>query len=199
MRSRHVGSAPSSGLGRSRCRAAARRPRPGRSASKLWIVAGGASTTVRGDCQTCEEDFDYRHAGSIFGDFGVPRERPHGRRRRTVLDGHGHRQWPASATRPLDAVAQFRPWSSQGFFIKGGAGMAFIRNWVDVLGPDAIQLESPVGGHRRRLGVPSRPHASAGRCSACSTPRRSATCRRPRVQSRRHGQLLVARRGIVFR
>ena len=41
-------------------------------------------------------------------------------------------------TTHLDAVAQFRPWASQGFFLKGGAGMAFVRNWVDVLGPDSF-------------------------------------------------------------
>ena len=34
-------------------------------------------------------------------------------------------------TTHIDAVAQFRPWRTHGFFIKGGAGMAFIRNWVD--------------------------------------------------------------------
>ena len=30
----------------------------------------------------------------------------------------------------LVGVAQFRPWNSQGFFIKGGMGMAFVRNWL---------------------------------------------------------------------
>ena len=35
----------------------------------------------------------------------------------------------------VDAVAQFRPWGSKGFFMKGGAGMAFVRNWVQTLGP----------------------------------------------------------------
>jgi len=34
------------------------------------------------------------------------------------------------------AVAQFRPWSTQGFFIKGGAGMALVRNWVATTGPN---------------------------------------------------------------
>jgi len=41
-------------------------------------------------------------------------------------------------TTHLDAVAQFRPWASHGFFLKGGAGMAFVRNWVDVLGSDSF-------------------------------------------------------------
>jgi hypothetical protein len=25
---------------------------------------------------------------------------------------------------------QFRPWQSKGFFVKGAAGMAFVRNWI---------------------------------------------------------------------
>ncbi len=49
----------------------------------------------------------------------------------------------------LNAVAQFRPWSSHGFFLKGGAGMAFVKNWVDASGPDPINskaLSVVVGG-----------------------------------------------------
>ena len=42
----------------------------------------------------------------------------------------------------FDAVVQFRPWATQGFFVKGGAGMAFVRNWVDVLGPGAINSKA---------------------------------------------------------
>lgn len=41
-------------------------------------------------------------------------------------------------TTHVDAVAQFRPWASHGFLLKGGAGMAFVRNWVDAAGPNAI-------------------------------------------------------------
>ena len=49
----------------------------------------------------------------------------------------------------LDAVAQFRPWGSKGFFVKGGAGMAFVRNWVHTLGPhpdDSKALAVVIGG-----------------------------------------------------
>jgi hypothetical protein len=52
-------------------------------------------------------------------------------------------------TTHLDAVAQFRPWEGHGFFLKGGAGTAFIRNWVDAIGPDAIDskaLSVVIGG-----------------------------------------------------
>jgi len=31
---------------------------------------------------------------------------------------------------------QFRPWESKGFFVKGGAGMAFVRNFVQTSGPN---------------------------------------------------------------
>jgi hypothetical protein len=49
----------------------------------------------------------------------------------------------------VDAIAQFRPWATKGFFLKGGAGMAFVRNWVDVTGPDAFNqkgLSVVIGG-----------------------------------------------------
>ena len=116
--------------------------------SRVWIVAGAASATVRGDCQTCEEDYPYRHGYSLLGNIGyrlndrtdiggemfwVPIDLDHGQLRTTHFD----------------AVAQFRPWRTKGFFLKGGAGMAFIRNWVDTLGPGAINskaLSVVIGG-----------------------------------------------------
>lgn len=30
----------------------------------------------------------------------------------------------------LNGIAQFHPWISKGFFVKGGAAMAFVRNWL---------------------------------------------------------------------
>jgi hypothetical protein len=72
------------------------------------------------------------------------------------MDVGGELFWTSAATASghirttqLDAVAQFRPWSSKGFFLKGGAGMAFVRNWVDASGPDAINskaLSVVIGG-----------------------------------------------------
>jgi hypothetical protein len=106
-------------------------------ASKLWLVAGGAFATLRGDCQTCEGDYPYRHAGAVLGDIGY-RVNPR-------MDVGAEVYWmPIDTaqgnirTTHIDAVAQFRPWASQGFFLKGGAGMGFVRNWVDVLGPDSF-------------------------------------------------------------
>ena len=43
---------------------------PASGASSLWFVAGGAFATLRGDCQTCEEDFPYRHSGAVLVDVG---------------------------------------------------------------------------------------------------------------------------------
>ena len=115
-----------------------RSPRPCRdqpAASNLWLVAGGACATLRGDCQTCEEDFPYRHAAALLVDVGY-RVNPR-------MDAGVEVFWmPIDTsqgtirTTHFDAVAQFRPWASHGFFLKGGAGMAFVKNFVDVLGPD---------------------------------------------------------------
>ena len=128
--------------------------------SRLWLVAGGASTTLRGDCQTCEEDFPYRHGGGVLVDVGY--------RVNQRMDVGAELFWVPIETASgymkgthINAVAQFRPWSSQGFFIKGGAGMAFVRNWVDVTGPDAFNQKSlsvVIGGGwvfqpARRFGV----------------------------------------------
>ena len=105
--------------------------------SSLWVVAGGAFATVRGDCQECEQDFPYRHSGAVLVDVG--------RRVNPRMDVGVEAFWmPIDSsqgtikTTHIDAVAQFRPWASQGFFLKGGAGMAFVRNWVDALGPDSF-------------------------------------------------------------
>lgn len=104
-------------------------------ASRLWIVAGGASGTVRGDCQDCDEDFAYRHGGAVVGDIGY-RVSP----RLDVGADVFWMQWQNDNGRlrmtAIDAVAQLRPWKSKGFFVKGGAGMAFVRNWVHTIRPD---------------------------------------------------------------
>ena len=111
-------------------------PAGGNQISRLWIVAGGASATLRGDCQECEEDYPYRSSGALVGNAGY-RVTPR-------MDVGVELFWMPVDTEfgnvrstHVDAIAQFRPWGGQGFFVKGGAGMAFVRNWVDVLGPDA--------------------------------------------------------------
>jgi hypothetical protein len=109
----------------------------GGTASNLWIVAGGAFATMRGDCQTCEEDYPYRHSYAVLANLGY--------RANPRMDVGLEVYWmPVESSEGtvrathVDAVAQFRPWASHGFFLKGGAGMAFVRNWVDVLGSDSF-------------------------------------------------------------
>ena len=36
----------------------------------MWFVAGGGFATMRGDCQTCEEDFPYRQSGAVLVNIG---------------------------------------------------------------------------------------------------------------------------------
>ena len=119
-----------------------------RTASQVWIVAGAAFSTLRGDCQTCEADYPYRHASGVLANVGY--------RLNERADLGAEVFWmPADTdqgrirTTHFDAVAQVRPWTSQGFFLKGGAGMAFVRNWVDAIGPDAVNskaLSVMIGG-----------------------------------------------------
>ena len=109
--------------------------------SRLWLTAGAASATLRGDCQTCETEYPYRHDGSVLGNAGyrvnhrmdvgaevfwVPMGTPQG----TIRTTH------------FDAVAQFRPWASQGFFMKGGAGMAYVRNWIDTTSSESLNSKA---------------------------------------------------------
>lgn len=109
--------------------------------SKLWLVAGGAFSTLRGDCQTCEEDSPYRHAGAALANLG--------RHVNPRMDVGAEVFWMPMEiqsrrvnTTHIDAIAQFRPWASAGFFVKGGAGMAFVRNWVDGVGSDPIRSKA---------------------------------------------------------
>jgi hypothetical protein len=116
--------------------------------SNVWFTAGGTFSTLRGDCQTCETDTPYRRSGGVVADLGYRISRQ--------MDVGGEVFWMPfetadgrSRTTHVDAVAQFRPWASHGFLLKGGAGMAFVRNWVDALGAGAINskaLSLVIGG-----------------------------------------------------
>jgi hypothetical protein len=109
--------------------------------SSTWIVAGAAFATMHADCQTCEEETPYRHTTGVLGNFGL--------RVNSRMDAGAELFWvPLESgsghinTTHIDGVAQFRPWGSKGFFVKGGAGMAFVRNWVDATGPNAINSKA---------------------------------------------------------
>ena len=110
--------------------------------SRLWLTVGAASATLRGDCQTCETDYPYRHDGSVLGNAGY--------RVNQRMDVGAEVFWVPMGTAAqgtirtthFDAVAQFRPWASQGFFMKGGAGMAYVRNWLDTTSSESINSKA---------------------------------------------------------
>ena len=95
-----------------------------------WIVVGGAWTTLLGSCTNCEGE-NYLHSGGFMADAGVSINK------RTELGGEV--LWvPETLTTGdeirvtfLMATVQYRPWVTSGFFLKGGAGMAFLKNWLD--------------------------------------------------------------------
>ncbi len=86
----------------------------------------------------------------------------------------------------LLAAAQFRPWDTQGFFVRGSVGMAFVRNFVyDGTGTLPPITSKALGPQLRgRLGVPAGPIVSGSRCSARTMPPRSAISRPPAGSSR---------------
>jgi hypothetical protein len=95
-----------------------------------WIVVGAAWTTLLGTCTNCEGE-NYLNSGGFMADAGVSINK------RTEFGGEV--LWvPETLTTGdeirvtfLMATAQFRPWETHGFFLKGGAGMAFLKNWLD--------------------------------------------------------------------
>ena len=101
--------------------------------SKMWLVLGGTSTTLRGDCQedcVAHGTGAYLNTGSVLGIVGF--------RLNEQMDVGAEISWvPATSQAGVDirstfllAAAQFRPWKSRGFFLRAGFGTAFIRNFV---------------------------------------------------------------------
>lgn len=99
------------------------------SPSRMWIVAGGGFTATRGGCTDCEESV-YGQTGSLMFDAGV--------RINHKADAAVELAWVPLESRAgepirvtfLLAIGQFRPWANRGFFLKGGMGIAFVRNWI---------------------------------------------------------------------
>ncbi|HEY6507899.1 MAG TPA: hypothetical protein VIY56_07785 [Vicinamibacterales bacterium] len=101
--------------------------------SRAWIVIGGTTTTLRGDCQEgcpAHGTGAYLHTGSVLGVAGF--------RITPQADAGLEVSWVPSSTKDgqdfratfLLATGQFRPWTSNGFFLRGGMGMVFVRNFV---------------------------------------------------------------------
>lgn len=96
---------------------------------KPWIVAGGSSTTLLGDCTDCPAD-TYIHDGGVLGIVGTPLTP------RTDIGAQVF--WVPTSSAAGDPINttyvmgtfQFRPWGSSGFFVRISSGMAFVRNWV---------------------------------------------------------------------
>jgi hypothetical protein len=94
-----------------------------------WIVVGGSSTTLLGDCTDCPAD-TYIHDGGVLGIVGTPLTP------RTDIGGQIF--WVPSSSaagEPINTTYvmgtfQFRPWGSSGFFVRLSSGMAFVRNWI---------------------------------------------------------------------
>lgn len=130
--------------------------------SRLWITAGGGATTLLGDCSECEEPRKYFHSGSVLTNIGVSLNR------RTDLGAE--LMWVPATTALGDrihvtfvlAVVQFRPWHTRGFFLKGGAGMAFVRNWVATIDAEAAAFLTKAFGLGLGAGWEWRPHERIG-------------------------------------
>lgn len=151
--------APAFAGGQDAGQAAASDPAP---FSQLWIVAGGASTTMVGDCTDCAAD-TYLHTGSVMGIFGWSLNRR--------ADLGAEVLWAPTTLTTGDTIritfliasAQYRPWTTRGFFLKAGSGMAFVRNWLGTVEDNAPSIRSKafalgIGGGwewraSRRLGV----------------------------------------------
>jgi hypothetical protein len=96
---------------------------------KPWIVAGGSSTTLLGDCTDCPAD-TYVHDGGVLAIVGSPLTP------RTDIGAEVF--WVPSSSAAGDKINstyvmgtfQFRPWGSKGFFVRVSSGMAFVRNWI---------------------------------------------------------------------
>lgn len=105
-------------------------PAPAKEGIRPWIVIGGGYTSVLGDCPDCTQEPRYGSAGSFLANIGVSLN--------SRADIGGELMWVPSQTVSGEtlrttyvmAVGQFRFWKNKGFFVKGGGGMAFVRNWV---------------------------------------------------------------------
>lgn len=94
-----------------------------------WVMGAGASTTLRAECSECTPT-DYVHTHSWLAGAGVSL--------RNRADIGLQLRWsPASEenaelnTTALLGVVRYRPWASRGFFVSGGAGIAWLTDVVD--------------------------------------------------------------------
>jgi len=104
-------------------------PAPPKSGVSWWAGGGGGYIAGRIDCTNCQEDPPYGNNGGFVFQGGVRLTE------RVQVGGEIFtfgRQAAGLDLRQsyLLAIFQYRPWASQGFFLKGGYGMAFIKEVV---------------------------------------------------------------------
>ncbi|HEY0873578.1 MAG TPA: hypothetical protein VGD94_08905 [Vicinamibacterales bacterium] len=100
--------------------------------SRVWVAAGGGSTTVLGDCTDCAPGTHLHTGHTVVGGGFTLSER---------ADIGGEVVWvplhlatgDSVRSTLVTAAVQVRPWRTRGFFLKGSSGMAFLRNFVDVV------------------------------------------------------------------
>jgi hypothetical protein len=98
---------------------------PALDGSRLWIVVGGGFSAARASCATCDRDGVFHRSKSLLIDAGI--------RVNEKVDAGVELFWVSSRIEKEDpvrttfvlALAQIRPWHTQGFFMRAGMGIAF--------------------------------------------------------------------------
>ena len=85
---------------------------------------------MRTGCTDCANAGVYRRTGGLIGNAGVRISPQLSAGAELVwLPGNLEADETIQTTLVL-GVAQFRPWATRGFFVKGGMGLGMVRNWV---------------------------------------------------------------------
>ena len=111
-----------------------------------WLGAGLGYGAFRTDCNNCTRDDLYSRGGGLTVSGGVAVS--------DQLDAGGEIFWASTAFEGAEyraafllGVAQFRPWQSHGFYIKGGLGLAFVRATIAVDGQPTESTPTGLGVH----------------------------------------------------
>jgi hypothetical protein len=121
------------------CGAAQARAQDGQAArpsTKWWFGAGAGYISFRSDCENCEHGDTYTAGRGFLVDAGLTLNEQFdtGGEVFTAFSGDDLNHY--RVTYAL-AVAQFRPWKGQGFVLRGGFGLVFLRGLFTVDGQSA--------------------------------------------------------------
>ncbi|MCX6550924.1 MAG: hypothetical protein NTY02_07950 [Acidobacteria bacterium] len=110
-------------------------------ARKVFLGVGGSYIASRTDCTNCDEEGVYWDGWAVHVDGGL-----------TVNDRldvgaeifstHTTTAGVGMRSNYALAVAQYRPWASRGFFLKGGIGMVFFRGDTYVEGHGTADVKT---------------------------------------------------------